>query len=57
MIDVVAQDPEQAKVSGHHDQAQDPGDKSGHDAEERSDGASAYRNNPGDEGHAAGDGV
>ena len=57
MIDMVAQDPEQAEVSGHHDQAQDPGHESGQDAEERSDRAGVDGHDPGDEGYAAGDGV
>lgn len=57
MIDMVTQDTEQAEVSGHHDQAQYPGHKSGQDAEERTDGASADGHNPGDRDHAASNGV
>jgi hypothetical protein len=57
MIDMVAQDTEQAEVSGHHDQAQDPGHECGQDAEERSNCASTDGYDPGDEGYATGDGV
>ena len=57
MVNMVTQNSEQAKVSGHHDQAQYPGHESCQDAEERTDGASADGHDPGDEGHAAGDGV
>lgn len=57
MIDMVAQNPEQAEISGHHDQAQDPGHESRQNAEERSDRAGADGHDPGNEGYAAGDGV
>ena len=57
MIDMMAQDPEQAEVSGHHDKAQDPGHECRQDAEEGSDCAGADGHDPGDEGYAAGNGV
>ena len=57
VIDVVAQDSEQAEVSGHYDQAQYPGHKCGQDTEERSDRAGTDGHDPGDESYAAGDGV
>lgn len=55
MVDMVAQNAEQAEVSGHYDQAQYPGHECSQDAEERPNCASAYGDNPGDEGYAAGD--
>lgn len=57
MIDMEAQYPEQAEVSGHHDQVQDPRHKRGQDAEERADGASADEDDPCDKCHTASDGV
>ena len=55
MIDMVTQYPEQAKVSGHDDQAQYPGHKCGQDAEQRSDRAGADGHDPCYECYAAGD--
>jgi hypothetical protein len=57
MIDAVSQDSKHAEVRGDHGQTQYPGNECGQDCKEGSDHAGADRHNPGDESHAAGNGV
>jgi hypothetical protein len=57
MVDAVSQDSKRAKVGSDHGQAQDPGNECGEDCEKRSDHTGADRHNPGDESHAASNGM